>query len=490
MSRSTLTRAERTEAVPDRGTHREPRSGPAYLLTFVICCVGLFGAMRPSPDPDSWWHLATGKWIVENTAIPRTDPFSWTAGGNEWVAHEWGTEIIFNAVDSGFGPVGLLVMQGLLVGAGFFLLRLTLRRLVDNEWIVAAGLAAALFLSSLMWSLRPHLVSLVFVVFFLDALVAYRKGEADRRIWALVPLTIVWANLHAGFLSGVLLVWVFTVVSLLERRNDTRRLLVVAAAITVAGMLNPSGPEIYVFSVYLAQVSRDVSEWSPPGIRDPFGIGVSVLALGIPVLLALTRRGCDRAVLATSFVFGLLGIGAIRNIWLAGILMAPAAALALDGLGLISRPQAAGGDRERRLLMGAHVVVPLLGVLVVTSLLRGQNESYLRGEHAFPKEAAEVVAELPPGRMLNPYNWGGYLIWKLPDVPVSVDGRADLYGYELLEQVQMMERLESGWDRYLDRQEIDYVLWQKERPLAQALRLLDDWSLVYEDDMAVVFQRS
>jgi hypothetical protein len=464
--------------------------GPAHLVTFVICCAGLFGAMRPSPDPDSWWHLATGDWILDHGAIPSGDPFSWTAAGREWVAHEWASEIVFKMVDSLFGALGLVVMQGLFVGAGLFLLRRTLRRVVQNEWIIGVGLAVALYLSSLMWSLRPHLVSLVILVFFLDTLIAFRAGDGNRRIWMLVPATMVWANLHAGFLSGVLLVWIFAIVGLVERRRDSRRLLTLAILVTLAGAANPVGFEIYAFSVYLARVSDQVVEWQPPGIRDPLGFVLTTVVLVVPTLFAITRRRCDPALLGAALVFGALALGASRNIWLAGVVIAPALALAIDGLHRIPKPQPVQRASERYALLAAHVLVVVAGAVVIMTTLAGRGEAYLRGETAFPKAATEALRDLPPGRLLNPYDWGGYLIWKTPDFPVSADGRADLYGDELLEDVQMMERLEPGWDRYLDEKDVDYVLWQRKRPLAQALRLLDDWSLVHQDEKAVLFSRT
>ena len=493
--RSKMAKTERaldTRPAAQTAEHRKPVRrgrpvGPAHLVTFVICVAGLFGAMRPSPDPDSWWHLATGRWIIDHASIPSTDPFSWTAAGKEWVAHEWASEIIFASVDAVFGAAGLLVMQGLFVGAALFILRQTLRRVVENEWIVAGSLVIAMYLSSLMWSLRPHLISLLFVVVFLDTLVAFRSGDGDRRIWLLIPLTVLWANLHAGFLSGVILVWVFTIVGLLERRADARRLLSVAALVTLAGAITPAGIEIYVFSVYLAQVSTEVAEWKPPGIRDPFGALVTAVAVGVPAIVALTKRRCDPALLVTAVLFGAMGVGAIRNIWLAGVLVAPALALALDGLGWIPRSGAA--PRDRAFILTAHVLVLVAGSVLVWSTFGGRSESYLRGEGPFPKAASETLRELPAGRMLNPYGWGGYLIWKLPDIPVSIDGRADLYGYDLLDDALRVQRLKPGWNDYLDERGVDYVLWETETPLAEGLRLLDGWSVVYEDDEAVIFQR-
>jgi hypothetical protein len=461
---------------------------PASLVSFVVCLAAFIGPLRPLPDPDSWWHLATGNLILDTGRIPTSDPFSWTAGGNDWVAHEWGTEIVFALVDRWAGPAGLLVMAGLLVGAAFLLLRRTLQRIVANEWIVATVLVTALYLTKIMWTLRPHLISILFVVFFLHTLVAFRQRAVAGRIWWLVPLTLLWANLHAGFISGVVLVWIFAVVALLERRDDARRLVLLAASVTVAGAINPEGPGIYFFSVYLARVSQEVVEWHPPEFREFFGILFAVMLLGTPLLLAVRRQKCDLALLATAAVFGFLGLSAVRNVWLAAVLGAPAFAVALSSLPLIPGSSGASG-RELRLLWGAHLFAGVAAVGLAVTMLAGKSDSYLRAEGAFPEAAVQRLSALPPGRLVNPYSWGGYLIWKLPEFPVSIDGRADMYGDELLEEALVVERLQPGWRDFLEDNDVRYVLAPIKRPLAEAVRLLSGWRIVYEDSEAILFER-
>lgn len=481
--------AEReTTTQPARDTEAAPsRWGPAQLLSLVVCLGGLFGAMRPAPDPDPWWHLATGEWILRHGTIPRTDPFSWTAAGRLWTAHEWGSETIFALIDRSVGPIGLLVFQGLLVGIALFVLRTALHKVVDNEWAVAAGLVVALYLSSLIWTLRPHLFSFLGLTLFLETLVSFRGGGADKRIWLLVPLTAVWANLHGGFVAGVLLIWLFAVVGLWERHSSGRRLSLIAILASLAGAVNPAGPEIYLFSLYVAQVTDRIAEWQPTGLRDPRGIITTLIAFGIPTILAIKSRKIDAAVLITAVVFGVMAIGAIRNVALAGAMMAPALAMVLGPI--VKSPGYATSIREKFFLGTLAIVATLAGCLIVVSGLQGRSEAFLRGENEFPATAAEALSDLPPGRMANPYDWGGYLIWKLPDRPVSVDGRTDLYGFDLLDRLQTLERLKPGWRRFLDDNHVVYVLWQRERPLAEALRLTPGWTLVHKDREAVVFAR-
>jgi hypothetical protein len=122
-------------------------------------------------------------------------------------------------------------------------------------------------------------------------------------------------------------------------------------------------------------------------------------------------------------------------------------------------------------------------------LLAGKSDSYLRAEGPFPEAAVQRLSALPPGRLVNPYSWGGYLIWKLPEFPVSIDGRADMYGDELLDEALVVERLQPGWRDFLEDNDVRYVLAPIKRPLAEAVRLLSGWRIVYEDSEAILFER-
>lgn len=464
------------------------RLSPATLVSFAVCLWAAFGSMRPSPDPDTWWHLATGRWILDHARIPTSDPFSWTAAGKGWVAHEWGAQALLSWMDDLFGPAGLLVFSGLMIGLAFLLLRRTLRRVTDNEWAVTGALGLAVYLSTLMWSVRPHVVSILLIVFYLDSLVSARLEGNYRRLYWLSPLTLVWANLHAVFVSGVLLIWVFTAFAIVERRRDWRRWLMTAGFATVAGAVNPAGPGIYLFSVYLARVSERIQEWAPPGIRTPRDLIFVSSVLVALVAAGMVRRRPDRALVGIAAFFGLLGLGAVRNIWIGGIMVAPCIAWCVAQVLPAARPAKAAV--ERRFLNAGHVVFVVLGIAFAFTTLAGRSDAFLRAEGPFPRAAAEHLATLPEGRLLNPYNWGGYLIWKLPSVPVSVDPRADMYGDELLPDLLDLESLTPGWNQFIEERDVDYVLWQADGRLAEGLRLLDNWRIVYEDDEAVIFERA
>jgi hypothetical protein len=465
------------------------RLSPARAVSMVIVLATFAGPVRPRPDPDTWWHIATGRWILAHGEIPTADPFSWTAHGRPWVAHEWGTDLLFSVMNHWLGPASLLVLAGLLIGGAFLLLAGALRIATDNEWVVAVCLGAAFYPSMLMWSLRPHLISLFLVAFFLRALIAARFRGDVRALWWLVPVTAIWSNLHAGFMSGVILIWIFAIVTVIERKPHARVFGGVAIAATVAGAMNPAGFGIYPFALYLAKVSSNVQEWQPPSLRTPYGMVFSLFALGTLVGAGMIVRKVDRALLALAGSFIFLGFGAVRNVPVSSFMAVPCLACVLASWGKLPMPRLERG--AGRIALAAMAVVALFAATgLAAGNLAGKSSEQLLSERFFPAHAAEFMSQQPAGRIANPYDWGGYLIYRTPRFPVSIDGRADMYGTKLLHDDLVLEKLQPGWREYLSRNHVRYVLWKRSLPLTQALMLDPRWHLVFRDHMSVVFERA
>jgi len=462
-----------------------PRT-PAATVMFLVALLAFAGPTRPTADNDTWWHLRTGGWILDHGAIPKTDPFSWTATGREWVTHEWAAQTIFAALHRAAGPAALLLLAGVLVGAAALLLQQSGRRLGHDPWAVAVASLTAVFLTTLEWSIRPHLFTLFFVALFCYLLVT--ESEGPRRItWLLVPATLVWANLHGAFVLGPLLIGAFVVGALLDRELPrARRLLVIGAAALVAGAINPAGPGLYLYPLHVAEVSELISEWDPVDPREPQGFVFTIATLGALGLLVGRRRTVDPGVLLAALAFVALGIAALKNVAPAAFPLGLLLGEALSGLGP-ARPDPSRGDR---VVAGLLALAGLAGAIVlVPAKLAGKTESELLVERKYPVAATAALKELPPGRLANPYDWGGYVIYRARDFPVSIDGRNDMYGLELLRRQLSLEELTPGWDEFLADNDVDYVLWQRTAALAEALRLHDGWRLIHQDRMAVLFER-
>src|SRR6202795_119152 len=124
----------------------------------AFAAILLFGLLamtaRPATDPDLWWHLRTGQWIVETGHIPHSDPFSFTRVGHVWVSHEWLSEVVFYELWKHGGAASLIVFSAIITTAGFMLLYL--RCPGTRHWAAAATALGALA-SAPSWGVRPQM---------------------------------------------------------------------------------------------------------------------------------------------------------------------------------------------------------------------------------------------------------------------------------------------------------------------------------------------
>lgn len=459
---------------------------PARTVIVAVSLLAFVGPIRATADTDTWWHLRTGELILDQGSLPGTDPFSWTAQGRAWVTHEWLAEVIYASVHRLSGAAGLLVLSGVLAGIAALALIRALARVSRDPWARALAALVAVVGSSLFWSIRPHLFSLALLAVFLDLCLAELATPGRRATWTLVPLTLLWANLHGAFVLGPLLIFFFTVGAVLEKHPGARSLARILLFCLAAGCINPAGPGIYLYPLTVASVSGEVLEWRSPSVRDPHGLIFVLAVLATFGIAALRRRTLPPHLLLPAVAFVLLGFFALRNVGVALFAVAPSMALVLGGLWAPSRTT----PRERHALVGMVALLCAGAGALVMSNLAGRSDGYLLGESRFPRTAVEQLRLLPPGRLANPYNWGGYLIYRAPEFPVSMDGRNDMYGARLLARQMLLEELRPGWDDFLDDNDVRYVLWQRSAPLAEALRLTEGWTLVHEDRRAVVFERT
>src|SRR5512143_3819761 len=168
----------------------------------------LFGLLamtaRNAVDPDLWWHLRTGEWIVQTGQIPHMDPFSFTRAGAAWVSHEWLSEVIFFLLWKHGGAAALIVFSAVITTAGFMLLYL---RCPSKPAAAAAAVAVGALASAPAWGVRPQMFT-----FALASLLLWVLERGEHRPFTLLwipPLFLVWLNLHAGFALGPALLLMF-----------------------------------------------------------------------------------------------------------------------------------------------------------------------------------------------------------------------------------------------------------------------------------------
>ena len=459
VSLVTLSRRKKTRARPNseapsaeatKPTAAEPVAVPTplsdiplpirwgLLAAAALLLLGIFST--EVADTDSWWHLAAGRYIVEQGRLPVPDPFSYTSElgdpsypGEEKVrrfnlTHEWLAQVVWYLIYLAGGFPALVLWKACLLGlvcaaAGY----LAARRSGSFLAGIAAALAAVPVLT-LFSAGRPALLSFLFVALFVVILERHRDGRADRLVWLLVPLEILWANSHGGFFLGWVTVGAY-VAGCRGLSNERRKtLLSVAFAVFLVAGLNPNGFRILeVLPAYRTSfLTSTLIEWKPPFLWGP-PYTYNVLLYGAAAMLLLSWRGVRLTDALLFAAFAAASLTAFRNTpliaFLAPVLMAAyGGPLVTATLARIGRPR---WPARTLLCVAAAGMVAVVAVFVQQSTA-GRVFQLRAAEWKFPVTAGRFLQENKvEQRMFNSYEFGGYLLWSLwPSQRTFIDGRA------------------------------------------------------------------
>jgi hypothetical protein len=281
--------------------------------------------------------------------------------------------------------------------------------------------------------------------------------------------------------------------------------LAIALVISAAALaINPNGIDLYTYpldTVAITALNRYVMEWFPASIDTLFG----QLLLGFVVLAVLPMLVVGRRTMRTSDAFIVIGLSvmayqAIRFLLITGPIAAAVVAVVLapiiSGTG--------GGQRISRVLR--RLEIPRVGPLgtvnraiVVVLVALGASVALLRVSP--PAQEAEIARSMPVGavrwldanepgeRIFNRYEWGGYIGQQRPELPIFMDGRADVYGDELLQMYVSIIGVQDDPQATLDRYDIDHAVFPPETPLADWFDRSSLWERAYADETAVVWLR-
>jgi hypothetical protein len=469
------------------------------VVIAVFLSIFTFDLARPT-DIDFWWHLRTGQLIAESGAVPRVDPFSFTAAGRPWVAHEWLWELgVFRLYRLG-GYRAAVLLSGLIVTLAYVILYRLLRRLGANE-IAAAGLVLwAAFLGVPNLGARPREFTFLFFAVFLDRLYRHRAGESGK-LWLLPLLMPLWANLHGGFVFGLGLLGVFamseTVAWLAGRSPAPRRLWAVTLTAVLATALHPLGPRVLLYPLDYYRGAENpsfqsVTEFASPNFHNPLYL---VFAAGLVALMLLPATsgpgsGTDALLVA---VFTLQALVSVRQVGLCALVLAPVLVRrAVDRFRFV---RALAPARLPRFV--AQLNVALLGLLLLGAAAYAARQPSIQLSTK-PRTAEEPVAGARfiqehhlPDPVFNFQPWGGYLIHEwYPERRVFIDGRMDMYGKAIVDDYLNAAAAKPQWTEIFDRWGIQTVLLPKDSPLAAVLRADPHWQRLFAGDIEEVFGRA
>lgn len=444
-------------------------------------------------DRDLWWHLGTGRYIVEHGRVPDRDPFSYTAPGEPWAYVTSGADVLLYLVEHHLGVLGLGVLEVLVAWGMLASLSLSSRLAGASRAAAAAAVVSATVLVQWRYALlRPGTFGAALLALTCALLLLWWRRPERRWLAVVIGVTAIWPSIHATALLAPVLLFVTFVAALVTRERRDRLLDLGAAVLAAiaAIALMPSGRGA-VASTYAHMSSPDltifISEWAPGDPRSP--------RLWLPLLfgaigLVLARRSLVRSPLPAAF--WALGIAlttrGVRNHYEAILLGVPLAALGIDA--------AATGLAEAGLALAAWSVFVVWPLGTLAALLLLESGPLLatwwgignRVEYT-PEDCVNVLRTLPAGRVLNDLDTGGYLIWR--GIPVFADGRA-LHSYTR----EHFERWfipafgsPQGMLAAADAFGVSYGLGLQRKSLGQMMMSSPDWIPVFHGMECSLFVR-
>ena len=473
----------------------------------VAAALGLLAGSFAIANTSIGWHLASGHWVLDHHAVPRSDPFSTTAEGTPWIDHEWGFQVMLAAVERLGGAPLLVLTRAVLVAALAVMLLVFGARsgLSPPAALVLAVLC--LYGARIRFFLRPELATLLIAPLVVWIFLHRREHGGRGRLLAIAGLMAIGANLHAGILVvPPLLAGLLAAESLqwLATRRGPQPLgsgaLAVAAA-AAAPVLNPYGWRLYGVPIEIARlVGRPHipnPEWISPSFLEVPPLYVAIAA-GL-VLLVLAERRAGRWALFV--IAAALALRYVRNVGLFFALLPIAVAPALASLPALGR----GGAAARRPLW--RVAAVALAVLVVASAVAepGRAPAFRFSDRFYPVQALAFIEQqgLAAVPLYNDVRFGGFLIRHFyPERRAFLDDRNEIHEPLLAEIHSILGSSDPrAWQAMLDRHRVAVALLRYNPPFTvlrpdgrtlgrrgfSALWFPDQrWALVYWDDIAMV----
>ena len=453
-------------------------SAGVYVLSLVYGS-GLLG------DSDTYWQIAVGQWILDHGTLPRVDVYSFSKLGEPWISSSWLAQILYAVSYNLAGWAGPVVVAAASIAAAFGLLAHILERRIPAAYAVLVALVA-MALSASHFLARPHVLVMPVMVAWTYGLMTASERRQSPSFW-LLPLIALWANLHGGFVFGLVLAGAFAIDALWnaepwQRKPLALRWAAFGLAALAACCFTPYGWESILASrkiLDLGVLLRIISEWAPADFSQLSLFELTILALIAGVLYRGVRLSPPRIALMLGLLHMALSHG--RNLEIFALLL-PIVLLTPVSQHFALQPSPSG----RMTFVSAAMLAVALGI---STWALAAHRIYSPLKSKAPAAAVEIIKAHNLRRVLNDRAFGGYLIWR--QMPVFIDGRAELYGekftmayYNALDLKDINQFL-----GLLKDHDIDALLLQPAAPAARLLDHLGVWRRVYADDVAVLYVR-
>ena len=504
------------DALPPRRRWYVPSVADLLFIYFAFAILQNAN-IRLMDDPSLGWNLRVADLMLEQKGFLRSDEFGLFSEGQPWVTQAWLADILLRLAYAWGGMNGIAFLTSLVLALALRQLYLGMIK-ADINWLVAvAWTFFAALGTSPAWAARPNIFTLLGIVLVFNICVEFHYGRISARktLW-LVPIFIVWTNMHGGFVAGVIVVLLTWFVecalavgdmSPAGRQAARRRLrwFTLVAALGIAGTLvNPYGVGLHVciFNLLTDPLiqSRTTGEWLPPNFASLGWWRVEILVLSFPLLLALSnkRMGMLELCVCVVWLHFALTAGRYCPLW---VLLAAIPLAKLSCNVPFLRSWAAGfiqffSRDVRHILLrnpkNSHCFYSVVFGAILLFGSRWVGEFAAHNEELIPATALDELLDTYRGeRVFHSINWGGYLTWHgwelQPRFKTWIDDR--IHGQRVFEEYMTIMNAGRGWSRALRDRGAELVCVPVNAPLAVRIEEVGGWREIYRESGVVIFRK-
>jgi len=489
------------------------------LYLIIVLLLILIMAVRTPLETDMWWHLRAGEETLRNGEIYSVDTFSFTREGAEWINHSWLSQVVMYLTFQFGSYYGISAWVGVCAVLSMFFVYLQMK---GHPLLRSAVLLFAAVVSSVVWSPRPQMHTLVLFSILSYLIFHYKSTKKIGYLGWFLPIFVLWGNLHGGYVLGIILIGsvvvgeIFNKVLFMEfSDNLSWRQIGILSIFMVASLLvvlvNPFGLDMWKIpfnTVGVETLQNLINEWASPDFHQAFQQPMLWMLLGVFSLIAMSRKRIDGAKLLPLIVLAWAALVARRNFGPFAIFAAPIfseylASIIDDWLNISKEKlewmqkileKSRQSNQELKPGIKNLINLVLIGLLLAGAgwkLIDVNDKDFVQEAESeyFPVAAVDWLetSEIK-GNMFNDYNWGGYLIWHLRDTPVFVDGRTDLFGDEILNDYVNVISRQFELSAFIEKYEIDFLLVEPGLIPVDVIEN-DDLRIVFEDDVSMIIKR-
>ena len=457
-----------------------------FSFSVFLLCFALFLMLFLRMDIDYFWHFKAGEYMVNHSVLLTHDVFSWSLFQFPWISHEWLFEVFLYYLSLIFRDAHLFIYVFSSTLFLIFFLFLSQRKeyLKNMPFTLLWTVFFTLIFTGL--SGRPQLFSFLLLAFSVYLIFYYFYHPNSRRIYFLPIISLVWANVHGGssnlpYLLCILALFCglfqFSFSKIEAERLSKKQIftyLIVAVLCMIAIVINPHGIQMLFYpyqNMADSLMLSTIAEWQPSNLNYISHYVYFAFAL-ITLIVMIFSKKKIRLIDAVFYLFFLyLGLKSIRFWFFSYIVWSMFIFYYVP---------------KRKLDSYSCVLLLTFSCLLLVVFASSFSYSKVLSTRSLSDDAISVLKEEDPKRLFNYYDYGAYLIYQ--DIPVFIDGRADLYSKYIYKDYQDISRLSYHFYELIDKYQFDYFIVPKKSGIASFLSIESEYELIYKDKECLIFK--